>query len=235
MNVFFSIQIRTALITGLILLQACALQGTPVSSVALENEAKAELALQSAAECCSDLTDIVYEPIPVEVIEEQIGLEAELGSATPVYRFGDAKSYFLAWSLPPVSRGLTLEIRSLPTETTLFMPKVLLLDEQYKVVRAISESSFSFVYGSLLEGDRLQANALIESVEKVRYIILYSSPAGLGETTEVLHEDDPSAIPTERNSPPIEDPQLLHVPTGQVVIRIGYLTAEVRREQHGPQ
>ena len=177
----------------------------------------------------------MYEPVPINVIEEQVGLQAELGSATAVYRFGDGKSYFLAWRLPVVSRGLTLEIRSLPTETTLFIPKVLLLDEQHRIIRAIDESSFSFVYGSLLESDRLQANIQIESAENVRYIVLYSSPTGHGGITIVPHDADPSAISTEHSVPPTENSQLLHVPTGQVVIRVGYLTPEVRRELHGPQ
>ena len=64
----------------------------------------------------------------------------------------------MAFSLPEVSQATRVKI-TIPVDYTVFLPSILLLDEQYNAVQTIPGSTFSYDGRSLISGQNIQGNS----------------------------------------------------------------------------
>ncbi|MCG3168978.1 MAG: hypothetical protein CALGDGBN_00488 [Pseudomonadales bacterium] len=123
--------------------------------------------MQSAIVCCEQYRDVHYRPIEFND-PQRIAVGAE---GDPVRRFAEGISYFAAFDLPVYERAYELRIVSEPVGDQLFIPTVVLLDDNYREIHRIEPDVFEYSNGVLkhaffINYDQREASYLIVYARK---------------------------------------------------------------------
>jgi len=131
--------------------------------------------MDTAEECCKSYSDIQYLELNFKK-----ALNQDIGDGnSPAMNFPEGKSFFMAVQLPPFNAPFEVQIDSIPQYNKLFVPTVLLLNEQFEITRQIDDSAFEYSNGNssydffVNEEDRMN-----------RYMILYTRSNIIGKENE---------------------------------------------------
>jgi len=182
----------------------------------------ARQALHRATPCCQRYADIHYQDF--SSISDTTVL---IDQSRDVFNFQDGKSYFIAYKLPTNRGSFRITLTSLFTQSV-FVPKVMLLDEKFNVTRVLDSSIFKFEPAALLHDNQFSGVFTIdrtyrENERNETYMLIYTPEKTLGETTSVDTEEmryaKARALATPRNA----KMTISHSAWGNINLNVEYL------------
>lgn len=126
----------------------------------------------------------------------------DVSTDSQVYAFDSGKSYVMAFSLPEVSQATRVKI-TIPVDYTVFLPSILLLDEQYNAVQTIPGSTFSYDGRSLISGQNIQGEFTIPAPigsARAAYMVIYSTAKDMQGSTRLNPDDLQRAMQYDRTT-----------------------------------
>ncbi|MDH2292393.1 MalM family protein [Cobetia sp. 10Alg 146] len=180
--------------------------------------------LSTTSACCSNLMQL-----PVQAVSSQETRTLEFTRDTPVFDFSTGKSPFQALMLPRGQGPLTLRlesdvIRSEQGLLSVFVPQVLVLDEQGAVHRRIAAQEMVYQPARGLSPDRLSGSITVTPEVDGQRVVIATTAAALDTTTEILHPARAQARARNLAEPQVENAKARHALTGHVRVRISRLS-----------
>lgn len=128
----------------------------------------------------------------------------------------------LALQLPADHGTLTLRLRSLIENKQVFVPNVLVLDQQQQPAAFYSSNQFSYQPASLLTGDRLEGTLKLSPApgQKQIFLLLYTTPQDLTQQTKMEGAAKAYARAAGNQPPNIPDPVAHHTTQGHIDLKI---------------
>lgn len=164
--------------------------------VTTESNQRAFAELRDTLSCCQSLQDI-----PIEKVTAK-DTRFDISTASPVFVFGQSKSYFRAFELPQDGSEYALTVKSFPAyapyapRTPMFMPGLLFLNEKKEPDVYIGPDKFRYSPEGWFEGRGI-AYAVTVSKEGKRpsYVVIF--------TPATSPEDGGRAIPNPQTMMPV--------------------------------
>lgn len=184
----------------------------------LSNAEQAKQALSKAASCCSGFSDFNY--VALQEGDTLLAIDGK----QPAFQFDEGMSYFAAYRLPTNTGNLAISLASQVSKTVM-VPKVIMLDAQFKVTRVLGESVFSYQPAHLLDNDRIEGRVFVDrsmpgNPASETYMIVYAPADQLSGSTTILHPSKAFARANGTVEPDIKDPVIPHSPWGLVQIKV---------------
>lgn len=184
----------------------------------LSDADQAKQALAKASSCCVAFKDFSYTPLPEG--ETLLAIDGK----QPAFQFDEGMSYFAAYRLPANTGNLAIKVASQVSKTVL-VPKVIMLDSQFKVTRVLGESVFSYQPAHLLDNDRIEGKVFVDrsmpgNPAAETYMIIYAPASQLAGSTTILHPAKAFARANQTVEPAMPDPVIPHSPWGLVQIEV---------------
>lgn len=181
----------------------------------LDNRDAAIDQLRHAQNCCQNIASFPFTPIPANFDQLLV-----IDGSTPVFTFDEGKSHFLAFQLPQNSGDLKITLAA-QIDQSLFLPKVMMLDSQFRITRVLGSDVFKYEPAKLLNGNRLEGEFTIDRTyignpNNESYLVIYTSENKLNETTTITSEAKLMAKSLAVVDPGIKDPVIPHSPWGLV-------------------
>lgn len=185
----------------------------------LDNRERAIQQLSQAQNCCQSVATFAFTPIPADYEKLLV-----IDGSTPVFTFEDGKSHFVAFQLPQNSGDLKITL-SAQIDKTLFQPKAMLLDSQFRVTRTLGETIFKYEPAKLLDGNRMDGEFTIDRTyignpNNETYLVIYTPENKLNETTTIMNEGKLMAKSLAVVDPGLKDPEIPHSPWGLVKMTV---------------
>lgn len=185
----------------------------------LNNRETAIQQLSQATNCCQSVAAFTFTPIPADYEKLLV-----IDGSTPVFTFEDGKSHFVAFQLPQNSGDLKITL-SAQIDKTLFQPKAMLLDSQFRVTRTLGENIFKYEPAKLLDGNRMDGEFTIDRTyignpNNETYLVIYTPENKLNETTTIMNEGKLMAKSLAVVDPGLKDPEIPHSPWGLVKMTV---------------
>lgn len=183
----------------------------------LSNADQAKQALSQTTSCCQDFNEFNYVSLPEG--ETLLTIDGK----QPSYQFDEGMSYFAAYRLPVNTGNLAITLASQVSKTVM-IPKVIMLDAQFKVTRVLGESVFSYQPAHLLDNDRIEGKVFVDrsmpgNPASETYMVIYAPGNELSGSTTILHPAKAFARANGTVEPDIKDPVIPHSPWGLVQIK----------------
>ena len=184
----------------------------------LSNADQAKQALSQATSCCTGFNEFNYVSLPEG--ETLLAIDGK----QPSYQFDEGMSYFAAYRLPANTGNLAITLASQVSKTVL-VPKVIMLDAQFKVTRVLGESVFSYQPAHLLDNDRIEGRVFVDrsmpgNPATETYMVVYAPANETAGSTTILHPAKAFARANGTVEPDIKDPVIPHSPWGLVQIKV---------------
>lgn len=184
----------------------------------LSNADQAKQALAQTTSCCKGFNEFSYVSLPEG--ETLLAIDGK----QPSYQFDEGMSYFAAYRLPANTGNLAITLASQVSKTVL-IPKVVMLDAQFKVTRVLGESVFSYQPAHLLDNDRIEGKVFVDrsmpgNPATETYMVVYAPADELAGSTTILHPAKAFARANGTVEPDIPDPVIPHSPWGLVQIKV---------------
>lgn len=184
----------------------------------LSNADEAKQALSQTTSCCKGFNEFNYVSLPEG--ETLLAIDGK----QPSYQFDEGMSYFAAYRLPVNTGNLAITLASQVSKTVL-IPKVVMLDAQFKVTRVLGESVFSYQPAHLLDNDRIEGKVFVDrsmpgNPATETYMVVYAPADELAGSTTILHPAKAFARANGTVEPDIKDPVIPHSPWGLVQIKV---------------
>lgn len=156
-------------------------------------------AMEQREPCCAEYSQLAYTKLPLAQ-----RVSARIGPDSPLFRFPEGNSRWVAWELPLSTEGKTLVLRSLATPSALagtghfyvFSPIVSWLDENFSVLDEPRRNLFSPMPASLAppRSAALEASiALTGNLARARYVIMHTGRSVLEQPWRTTR---PGTVPT---------------------------------------
>ncbi|MGY3885614.1 MalM family protein [Aeromonas aquatica] len=184
----------------------------------LSNADQAKQALSQTTSCCKGFNEFNYVSLPEG--ETLLAIDGK----QPSYQFDEGMSYFAAYRLPVNTGNLAITLASQVSKTVL-IPKVVILDAQFKVTRVLGESVFTYQPAYLLDNDRIEGKVFVDrsmpgNPATETYMVVYAPADELAGSTTILHPAKAFARANGTVEPDIKDPVIPHSPWGLVQIKV---------------
>ena len=184
----------------------------------LSNADQAKQALSQATSCCAGFNEFNYVSLPEG--ETLLTIDGK----QPSYQFDEGMSYFAAYRLPVNTGNLAITLASQVSKTVL-VPKVVMLDAQFKVTRVLGESVFTYQPAHLLDNDRIEGKVFVDrsmpgNPATETYMVVYAPANETAGSTTILHPAKAFARANGTVEPDIKDPVIPHSPWGLVQIKV---------------
>ncbi len=184
----------------------------------LSNADQAKQALSQATSCCAGFNEFNY----VSLLEGETLLTID--GKQPSYQFDEGMSYLAAYRLPVNTGNLAITLASQVSKTVL-VPKVVMLDAQFKVTRVLGESVFTYQPAHLLDNDRIEGKVFVDrsmpgNPATETYMVVYAPADELSGSTTILHPAKAFARANGTVEPDIKDPVIPHSPWGLLQIKV---------------
>ncbi len=184
----------------------------------LSNADQAKQALSQATSCCTGFNEFNYVSLPEG--ETLLAIDGK----QPSYQFDEGMSYFAAYRLPANTGNLAITLASQVSKTVL-VPKVIMLDAQFKVTRVLGESVFAYQPAHLLDNDRIEGRVFVDrsmpgNPATETYMVVYAPANETAGSTTILHPAKAFARANGTVEPDIKDPVIPHSPWGLVQIKV---------------
>lgn len=132
--------------------------------------------LQDSSLCCEQLSAVQYTKLQYGKAESKhLGTEGDKAR-----KFPEGKSFYMAVELPEYEGPFEIQIESVPTNNKVFIPRVTLLDKNYKTLKQISASSFVFNNGKAAH------KFFVNEDKGYKYMMLYTAPDDIGKKGKQL-------------------------------------------------
>ncbi|WP_310597195.1 MalM family protein [Aeromonas aquatica] len=184
----------------------------------LSNADQAKQTLSQTTSCCKGFNEFNYVSLPEG--ETLLAIDGK----QPSYQFDEGMSYFAAYRLPVNTGNLAITLASQVSKTVM-IPKVVILDAQFKVTRVLGESVFTYQPAYLLDNDRIEGKVFVDrsmpgNPATETYMVVYAPADELAGSTTILHPAKAFARANGTVEPDIKDPVIPHSPWGLVQIKV---------------
>ncbi|WP_028864409.1 MalM family protein [Psychromonas aquimarina] len=147
-------------------------------------------ALEQAPLCCDSLNQLNYQQI------NQPGkFDFNITQKNAAFNFSTGKSFVQGFTLPQANGTVKISI-SAPIVSSVFVPTVLILDEQYKPMQVYGEETIKYDSGSLLNVDRffgkIELPAMFADGRQAKYLLVLTTEEAMKGTTKLAEPYAPA-------------------------------------------
>jgi len=145
-----------------------------------------------------------------------------LNANSPQLAQGDIQGAVAAISLPADRGSLDIQISSIAADNQLFMPSVLVLDEQLRPAAYYPSSAFPYQPPGIMAADRLEGKLKLTPAlgQKQIHLLIYTTRQDLATSTTLTNPAKAYAKGTGNAVPNIPDPVARHTPTGLLKLKV---------------
>jgi len=191
--------------------------------------AESRSVLNSAPICCDTLAELRFESLDVEKARF-----FPVNSSSQAFDFTTGKSLVRAFRLPDSLERATVTLSAV-AGATVFVPTVLILDEDFRVSRSIDSSNFVYTPAGFMEPQRLRGRFHFDrrrggELANERYFIVFTTDADLRGSTQMISEARLYARSRGLADPGLPDPVAQHAATGVFRLAFGELETSSRSE-----
>ena len=188
----------------------------------------ASSALAQASSCCRSWQELPYSALNIGKTY------VDLNSKSPVFELNDGKSFIGAYKLPVNSGDLRITAAA-QIDKTVFYPRIVMLDSQFRVTRVIGDDLFTYKPAELLQLDRIEAvftldRSRVGNPNNETYMVIYTPASELNKTTTILHPAKAFARAHSSVEPKIADPVISHSAWGLVELNVEDLSSYAGKE-----
>lgn len=193
----------------------------PASGTTFQQQAQADRQLLAQKTAIAQFSDLMYQPL------NQDKTWVQLGSGNQVFSFASGKSYVAAYSLPATTQTTRVKL-TVPIDFTIFLPSVMILDENYTQIQLIPGSNFTYGGDALLAGQNLTGEFTIPAStgsSRAAYLLLFTTTEDMQGSTKLSTEALQRAMEYDRASDVarLRHMEVPHAATGRL-----YLTLEAQ-------
>ncbi len=157
-----------------------------------------------------------------------------VNSSSQAFDFTTGKSLVRAFRLPDSLERATVTLSAV-AGATVFVPTVLILDEDFRVSRSIDSSNFVYTPAGFMEPQRLRGRFHFDrrrggELANERYFIVFTTDADLRGSTQMISEARLYARSRGLADPGLPDPVAQHAATGVFRLAFGELETSSRSE-----
>lgn len=164
--------------------------------------------------CCSD-----FSQYPFAQLRDNEEIKFDIDLASPVGAFETGNSHFAAFRFSDRSGDVTVSISSLMVDDNVFAPEVLILDENFAVVRTIKLDEFKVLPSDAFTRTRYVAKFKANAA-KTPYFLIYTPAMRLGESVKVDHPAKVRAKEFGEVMPMVTDPVYTYQIGGDIEIEV---------------
>ena len=203
---------------------------SPIYTDVSPSAAESEAALNAAPVCCDSLSELRYQPLDVKQTKYY-----PVNSTAQAFRFSTGKSFVQAFSIPDTLEQATVTLDAI-AGPTVFVPTVLILDQGFRVSRAIDSSNFVYTPAGFMEPQRLKGRFHIDrrrggELANERYFVVLTTDADLRGSTQMISEATLYARSRGLVDPRLPNPVAKHAATGVFRISVGNLETVSRSDK----
>ncbi|WP_221074771.1 MalM family protein [Agarivorans aestuarii] len=152
-------------------------------------------ALKQAAICCDSLKQLDY-----QLVTAPGKLDFTITDSDPVFKFSSGRSFVKAFELPN-AQGVTNIDVSAPIVNSVFVPSILVLDEDHQPLQLFDDNTINYDPSSIVTVDRYYGNILLPSrygdQQKAKYLLVFTTAEAMQQQTK-LNPPDSKAAETGR-------------------------------------
>jgi maltose operon protein len=129
----------------------------------------------------ANFKELTYQPL------SDANTWVQIGPSNQVFSFDTGKSYVTAFSLPTVAQASRVKL-TVPIDFTLFLPSVMILDENFMVLQVVPGSTFKYDRDSLMGGQNLQGEFTIPAktgLSGPTYMLIFTTTQDMQSTTKI--------------------------------------------------
>lgn len=185
-------------------------------------------ALARTASCCRSWQELSYTSLKTGKTY------IDINGKSPVFEFKDGKSYVGAYKLPVNSGDLRVSVAA-QIDKTVYYPRVVMLDSQFRVTRVIGDELFGYKPAQLMQLDRIEAvftldRSRVGNPNNETYMVIYTPASELNKTTAILHPAKAFARAHSSVEPNVTDPVIPHSAWGLIELDIEDLSFSAGKE-----
>jgi maltose operon protein len=202
---------------------------SPIYTDVSPSAAESRAILNAAPICCDSLAELRFESLDVEKARF-----FPVNSSSQAFDFTTGKSLVRAFRLPDSLERATVTLSAV-AGATVFVPTVLILDEDFRVSRSIDSSNFVYTPAGFMEPQRLRGRFHFDrrrggELANERYFIVFTTDADLRGSTQMISEARLYARSRGLADPGLPDPVAQHAATGVFRLAFGELETSSRSE-----
>jgi len=168
------------------------------------------------------LNKLTYQPLNEE------NKWIQIGSNNQVFSFETGKSYVTAFSLPTQSQAIHIKL-TVPIDFSLFLPSVMILDENFATLQVVPSSKFANVGDDLMAGQNLQGEFTIPvntGSSRPAYMLIYTTTQDMQSSTKINPDVLQRAMQHDRTTDVARflNSEVPHAATGRLYLTFDYQT-----------
>lgn len=153
----------------------------PATGTTFQQQAQADRQLLAQKTAIAKLSDLMYQSL------NQDKSWVQVGSSNQVFSFASGKSYVAAYALPATVQATRVKL-TVPIDFTIFLPSVMILDENYTQLQLIPGSNFTYGGDALLAGQNLAGEFIIPAStgsSRAAYMLLFTTTEDMQGSTKL--------------------------------------------------
>ena len=188
----------------------------------------ASSALAQTSVCCRNWQELPYTSLNIGKTY------VDIDGKSPVFELNDGKSFIGAYKLPIHSGDIRITAAA-QIDKTVYYPRIVMLDSQFRVTRVIGDGLFTYKPAQLLQLDRIETAFTVDrsrvgNPNNETYMVIYSPASELNKTTTILHPAKAFARAHSSVEPEIADPVVSHSAWGLVELEVEDLSSYAGKE-----
>ena len=188
----------------------------------------ASSALAQTSVCCRNWQELPYTSLNIGKTY------VDIDGKSPVFELNDGKSFIGAYKLPIHSGDIRITAAA-QIDKTVYYPRIVMLDSQFRVTRVIGDDLFTYKPAQLLQLDRIETAFTVDrsrvgNPNNETYMVIYSPASELNKTTTILHPAKAFARAHSSVEPEIADPVVSHSAWGLVELEVEDLSSYAGKE-----
>jgi maltose operon protein len=170
--------------------------------------------LKQTEVCCESLVKF-----PWIKLETNDKFQSTLDGSSPVWNFGHDKSYFSSFKFNERSGNVELIVRSIMRQDKVLKPSIILLNEDFKVVRTVANKDFVVKFSDALNKNRYELQLSLNA-KQTPYFIVFGESEDIGQKVVVPH---PAKLRAEQMGEPlpiVSDPSYVVSANGLIEVEV---------------
>jgi maltose operon protein len=139
--------------------------------------------LDAAPNCCNNLSQINYEQVTKPGVYDYY-----ISPQKQALVLSTGKSFTQGIRLPKTDGEIKVTISS-TILSTVFIPHILVLDDQFQPIRLVGSDKIKYTKATLLSADRYLGKFIIQKVEKAKYLLIYTTSQSMSSETQLASLD----------------------------------------------
>ncbi len=162
------------------------------------------------------------QPLPWDPLTPPSSRNITLDSASPRLSQGDIQGAVAAFTLPANRGTLDITLSSIVDHGQVYVPNVLVLDEQLRPAAYFPSSYFPYQKPGMAAGERLSGSMKLTPAlgQQQIYLLIYTTRQNLAGTTTLTNPAKAYAEGIGTSAPAIPDPIARHADTGNIKIEV---------------